>query len=241
MKRLVCSAIVAALCVAASARADSILYESATNGGGTNDGGVGILFNQFLASEFTLSSAATITNIIGQVQWFGNSQIPNNFFMTLLQLSGPGIPNNLVGDPFGGTTQLYTTTFSAAPGTTSQEVSFPVSISVSPGTYAVVFGSGLFGSPVTAEGYMPDGPLAGNVVQPGANLFTWSANAPPLVFANARWFDTGNQGERFVVEGTVPEPSSILLVGFGLITLVAFCRKGKISQRSPRREQNRSR
>ena len=231
MRRLVCSAIVAALCVAASARADSILYESATNGGGTNDGGgVLILSTQFLASEFTLSSAATITNIIGQVQWFGNPQTPNNFFMTLLQLSGPGIPNNLVGDPFGGTTQLYTTTFSAAPGTTSQEVSFPVSISVLPGTYAVVFGSGLFGSPVTAEGYMPDGPSAGNVVQPGASLFTWFANTPPLVFANARWFDTGNQGERFVVEGTVPEPSSILLVGFGLITLVAFCRKGKISQ-----------
>jgi len=232
MRRLVCSAIVAALCVAASARADSILYESATNGGGTNDGGgVLILSTQFLASEFTLSSAATITNIIGQVQNFGDPQTPNNFFMTLLQLSGPGIPNNLVGDPFGGTTQLDTTTFSAAPSTTSQEVSFPVSISVSPGTYAVVFGSGLFGSPVTAAGYMPDGSSgSGNVVQPGANLFIWFPNTPPLVFANARWSDLGNLGQRFVVEGTVPEPSSILLVAFGLITLVAFCRKGKISQ-----------
>src|SRR6266851_4645507 len=76
---------VLALCVASTARADSILYESATNGGGLANGGNGVGPVQFLGSEFTLNSAATITNIIGEVHSFLG---PNTFFMTLLELSG---------------------------------------------------------------------------------------------------------------------------------------------------------
>ena len=193
----------------------SILYESATNGGGGGQGPA-IFRVQFLASEFTLQSAATITNIIGEVQW---TQGANEFFMTLLQLSGPGLPNTLIGDPFGGTSQLYTTTFSGGPTLAATDISFPVSISVSAGTYAVVFGSGLFGSPATAEGFMPCCAISPpNIVLPGANLFVWYDSTGNSDFSRADWFNTlGNRGERFVVEGiTIPEPSPGLLIFIGL-------------------------
>jgi hypothetical protein len=207
-RRFIYLAGVLALCGAVPAPAN-ILYESATNGGGPTTGGVTIFSTQFIASEFTLHSAATITNITGEVASI--TGFPNIFFMTLLHLSGPGLPNNLIGDPFGGTPQLYTTTFSGGPAGAANEVSFPVSVSVSAGTYAVVFGSGLFGSPA-AEGYMP-GTGAGNIVLPGANLFTWYDSTGNSDYSRARWTESGNGGQRFVVEGIpIPEPSSLALI-----------------------------
>jgi hypothetical protein len=209
-----------ALCVAGTAQADSILYESATNGGGLSNGGTVLDDVVFLGSEFTLNSAATITNIIGEVHHHAAID-PGQFFMTLLKLSGPGLPNNLTGNPFGGTTQLFTTTFSAAPDFSPDEVSFPLSLSVSAGTYAVVFGSGLFGSPATALGFMPQMNPGGNIVQPGANLLVWFNSSPSGEFSGASWFKDTNNGERFVVEGTttIPEPSLAILIGIGFVTL----------------------
>ncbi len=203
------------MCGAVPAPAN-ILYESATNGGGPTTGGITIFSTQFIASEFTLHSAATITNISGEVTSI--TGFPNIFFVTLLHLSSPGLPNDLVGDPFGGIPQLYTTTFSGAPQFTSDEVSFPVSLSVSAGTYAVVFGSGLFGSPA-AEGYMP-GTGAGNIVLPGANLFTWYDSTGSSDYSSAQWTESANGGQRFVVEGIpIPEPSSAILIVIGLVAL----------------------
>jgi hypothetical protein len=211
------SAAIVALCVASTARADSILYESATNGGGLANGGNEVDHMQFLGSEFTLNSTATISNIIGEVHSFEG---PNTFFMTLLELSGPGLPNNLTGDPFGGTNQLYTTTFSAAADFSSDEMSFPVSLKVPAGTYAIVFGSGLFGSPATAVGAMPGTLNGGNIVQPGANVIIWYDHTDPQTFAGANWLNSINTGERFVVEGTaIPEPSSAIMLSLVLVVL----------------------
>ena len=208
---------VLALCVAVPARAN-ILYESATNGGGPTTAGISVARTQFIASEFTLHSAATITNITGEVESLVG---PNIFFMTLLALSGPGLPNNRIGDPFGGTLQLYTTTFSGGPAGAADDISFPISLSVSAGTYAVVFGSGLFGSPPAADGYMPCcGGAPGNIVLPGANLFVWYDSSGNSDFSRASWSTDINLGERFVVEGiTIPEPSSVILIVIGLVAL----------------------
>jgi len=199
----------------------AILYQSALNGG-TNGGAGDAIFNsQFLGSRFTLNFPANITNIIGEVGSQGGTQ---TLFMTLLQLSGPGaLPSNVTGSPFANATQLYTTTFSSgAPG----DISFPVSLLVQPGTYAIVFGSGLFGSPA-ASGYMPNCCITVNPVLPGADLIAWYSHTGNPDFATATWSPITNQGERFVVQGNLitPEPGSMLMIGVGITAMVLLRRR----------------
>jgi hypothetical protein len=194
-----------------------ILYETATNGG--LDPGAGLVVDQvqFLGSRFTLGFSSQVTGIIAEMEFVPPGV--NSFFMTVLQLTGPGtLPNNLTGDPFGGTPQLYTTTFAAGPLFSAQDVFFPVSLSLAPGTYAVVLGSGLFGAPADL-GYMPSGAMSGNIVQPGADLIIWYDDHGTSTFANATWHNGLNQGERFVIQGTTPEPSSIVLIALGMTAI----------------------
>jgi hypothetical protein len=153
----------------------SVLYETATNGG-SNAGSIDVSWVQFVGSTFTLGSPANITDVIGEIEE------PALFFMAIMQLSGSGaLPNNLSGSPFAGVNVLFTTTFTGGDcsGACVGDVLIPVSLSVPAGTFAVVFGTGLFGSPVIgpggviAGGGMPDGLGSGNVVQPGADLIVW--------------------------------------------------------------------
>ena len=217
---------VLAILVAGVPAYGSILYETATNGGGSSNGGNGVLQTQFLGTRFTLGYGSTITTITAQVQNFEGT---DPFFLTLLQLSGPGLlPNNLIGDPFGGTTQIYTTTFNAAPQFSAEEVAIPLSLSVPAGTYAIVVGTGLFGSPNTSIGSMPTSFFSGNVVLPGADLIIWyDPTQSPGQFASGRWLETVNFGERFEVQGTTPEPLSSITVFLGLIALASKLAKPK--------------
>jgi hypothetical protein len=206
-----------------------VLYQTATMGV-PSSAGLSITQLQFLGARFTLNSSSVISDIIGEIGSFGGGN--PEMFMALFQLSGPDtFPSNVVGTPFANA-PLYSTTFNASsPG---GDISFPVSLSVQPGTYAVVFGTGLFGASTagTAGGYMPFGVSSGNVVQPGADLITWYDDTGAQNSSLAKWHNGTNQGERFVVQGdTTPEPGSALLIGSG-ITAMALLRSRR--RRHPR-------
>src|SRR6185369_4834197 len=103
--------------------------------------------------------------------------------------------------PFDGTL-LASTTFTA-PTLASSDVSVPLSVVLSPGDYALVIGTGLFG----ASGA---GVLATNNTSLGASYLTWNGSS---------WTNCCNADvvPRLVVYGTtaVPEPTTIALVGVG--------------------------
>ncbi len=112
-----------------------------------------------------------------------------------------------------------TTLGSAAflPPSVSADVRVPLSVSLGPGWYGLIFS-------ITGPGAatMPNN----NTDLPGATYFFWTGVpvpcpvCPPMPF---QWRDSGSQtGERFVVEGnfaptSVPEPKAAALMGAGLL------------------------
>jgi hypothetical protein len=192
--------------------AGTIVFQSANMGIPAQAGLSGYQVGaQYLGARFSLASTANVTDVGGHL--FGNGD--GSLFAAILQLSAPGaLPS---GNPFDGTT-LATTTF--LPPVSSADVSIPLSVTLGPGDYALVFGSGWFGA--TGSGRMPNN----NVDLPPASYFYW--NALP-------WHDGAISQIRFVVYGdlvgtAVPEPDSLLLVGFSL-PLIELLTAGWSSQR----------
>ena len=89
----------------------------------------------------------------------------------------------------------------------------PLPVTLSPGTYALIFGSGRFGA--TGEGFLPK--VSGDL--PGASYFVGESNHDVGSWIAA----TEISNARFVVLGsTVPEPSSFILAVIGLTGLAAW-------------------
>jgi len=83
-----------------------------------------------------------------------------------------------------------------------------------PGSYAIVFGSGLFGA--TGRGWMP-------VSGPTQEL-PWSFLKNE--YTGGYFMNVNKQPTRFVVEGTpVPEPATMLLLASGLVGLAGLRRR----------------
>jgi hypothetical protein len=128
--------IIAIILTGCSSATASIIYESATFGGGST-GGLSISQEQFVGARFTIDTPVHITAIGGDIGAFPRGSI----FGVILSLSGPNaLPS---GSPFD-TTTIASVLFQAP--FPSQDLTIPLSSTLNPGIYGVVFGSGQFGA-----------------------------------------------------------------------------------------------
>ncbi len=181
------------------------IYESATLGPtGQTGGGYAVNGDQFLGTRFEITEATDVTAIGGHL--YGSESL----FGAILTLdSMSALPH---GSPFDAGEVVATVTFS--PGSASSDFRTPLSVTLQPGIYAIVFGSGQFDA--TGSGGMP----FNNSDQPAASYINGGED---------NWWRGGFSQVRFVVEGdladaTVPEPATLALAGLALGALALILR-----------------
>jgi hypothetical protein len=185
-----------------------IIHESATLGPTGHTSGLNISSVQFLGSRFHIDTTTEVTHIGGHM-----GITTGDLFGVIVSLSGPNaLPS---GNPFDSSEIVASTKFN--PGSPSSDFLTPLSVTLSAGDYALIFGSGQFGA--VGQGFM----TTKNVDIPGqASYFRWNSNG---------WSDGGFSSTRFVVAGNpIPEPTTLCLMGFGLpgVLVVVIMRRRKM-------------
>jgi hypothetical protein len=187
----------------------AVIHESATLGPTAQYGG-GVLVDsmQFLGSRFSVDRVVEVEFVGGHL-W----GIDGTLFAALVALSSPtALPS---GSPFDMTT-VATTVFT--PQYPSNDTFFPLPVTLIPGDYALIFGSGQFG----AEGVFAAMPEVNFDIPGQASYFVWST------LYGQMWNESENliSRIRFVVIGTVvPEPNSARLFGLGSLGACGFFRR----------------
>jgi hypothetical protein len=197
-----------AVCFSTSAAKASLLYSNAKPGSPES---VGLVLGnaQLVGMRFQLSSSAIIDGIGGNIQVL-NTVGNESIFGTLVRLTDMSdYPDSI---DLSTPDVLATITFGANAGFT--DLTIPIApLTVQPGDYALVFGSGLFGA--TGIGSMStDNPNF-------ADSSTFYYNT-----ADDNWGEYGAAGGlRFTIYGTsVPEPSSASLTVCLAVILSLRCR-----------------
>lgn len=168
--------------------------------------------DQFLGWRFQLDAPLQVTDIGGHFYGF-NSEI----FGTIVSLSSPNAfpqenPSELEK------VSLASTTFSIINnGNPNSSVFFltPLSITLKPGNYALIFGSGLFGASGEEAMPVPENQIA----FPNTSFFFADLSVDPNASGSFSWSELlpepqGNEGDLyFTIRGnpisSVPEPSPI--------------------------------
>jgi hypothetical protein len=186
------------------ARADLILETATPGPPPTTAIGVGGI--QWLGARLTIAQTVLVDHIGCNLSGAGT------VFGAIVPLSGltglpPSPPDQIVSYALAGTS------FNA-PGTLS-DVSVPLSLTLGPGSYGVVFGIGLFGSSGGAN------LSTNNVATSQASFFAMDPAGPNNSLI---WLDRPDLNAtplRIFVTGTriVPEPSSLIMASLGLLSL----------------------
>lgn len=188
-----------------------VIHESASLGATGQMGGYNLSVDQFLGSRFSITSSFQVTNVGGHI----NLLDPDKIFAAIVQLTSPtALPT---GSPFAGLELLASTAFT--PNQPSSDILTPLSVQLTAGDYALIFGSGTLGA--TGYGTMP----RNNTDLPGFSYFAWGA-------ANG-WVEGGFDSTRFVVIGTsipdppapIPEPTTITLFSIALSSFAIIRRR----------------
>ena len=180
--------LVAACAVVGEASGESFLFETATLGKTGQVGGVAVS-DQVLGARFYVDSPLQIKEVGGHL--LGRppgAEGQGTIFVAIVSLSGPmAFPD----DAPESLDVLAFTTFEAP--FPSQDVVVPLSVSLEPGYYGLIFGGrGLFGC--SGEASVPDNNTA---IPENTSLFLWSAGRPKA------WLNASAKGTRFVIKGTV--------------------------------------
>ncbi len=204
-------ALICAATMSSSPSKADVLYQSASYSG--VDTGEYILHgDDLIGAAFTLSQTTSITAIGAQFGGYPSGSI----FGAIVSLN----PQTLL--PSFAKSDLVSNSLAhvvfAVPQATAIDLSQPLSLTLGPGTYGVVFGSGLFG----ATGYAG---LGGQNDPVGSSTLFRS-------FFSDGWSDFSDNGVRLFVEGqvaAVPEPSTwaMLLLGFAGTGYLAYRRRNK--------------
>jgi hypothetical protein len=205
---------VALLATATAVHADTIL-ETVPYVPETYEGGdISIMKDQMVGARFHVNATTTIDHIGGALSLDATSYPGNRMlFGAIVALADS--PWGVVpsGSPYQ-LAPLAVTTFTP-PGEYDERqlVLLPLSATLEPGDYGVVFGTGLFGA--TGLGAM----FTTNVPSPAGTFF--------VSYHNYDWnLNLGDPSERsycFVVTGTtVPEPGSIVLLLIGVLGAAGY-------------------
>jgi hypothetical protein len=163
------SVVLLGLCSAPSLFA-AVIHESATLGAtGLTYPALGLDYDQFFGSRFSIAETVQVEIVGGHIWTYGPP-----LFAAIVSLSSPtAFPS---GAPFDST--LIATTLISAP-LGSADVLVPLAVKLAPGNYALIFGSGKFGSTVSGGGILDN-----NVDIPGhASYFVWGDTiAHPNIF-----------------------------------------------------------
>ena len=177
----------------------TLIHESAHLGPVGQNAGFS-LGMQFLGSRFHVNSTVEVA-AVGGALFSSAPPFGGPLFAAVVSLSNAtALPS---GDPFDDT-KLAETLFEAP--RPSADLLIPLSVTLSPGDYALVFGGEQFDPSVRG------GMTNTNVDIPGhASYFRWDAE-------DQQWQEVHEGGMRFVV-ATVPEPSSVMLLLLGVVIL----------------------
>jgi hypothetical protein len=132
--------------IVSTAQAVSVTLESAPLDAPNFIGGLSVIPSQFLGWRFQLTDTLQVTDIGGHL---GSTSPNNEIFGAIVSLSEPNaFPQS---NPFQPGEVLAATTLN--PSFPTNDVTVPLSVTLNPGNYALVFGSGLFGA--SGDAYMP--------------------------------------------------------------------------------------
>ena len=173
-------------------------YESGTMGATNQNGGDFLGNSQFIGARFIVSSPVTIDRIGGHIGRSTTSTASEQLFGVICQLSGMSdMPDSLnLSTPDILAVTLFT------PPLASNDLAIPITpVTLGPGTYGVLFGSGLFGA--TARGFIPF-----NSTNVGLPSFFWRDSVP-------QWRNGGLPPGRltvYEVGAPAPEPATLALL-----------------------------
>jgi hypothetical protein len=212
LTRIRAGAIVAALVVLApfAAQADAVLETGTLNGTDPGDTIISTFFTpaRYIGAVFTLTKTTQITEVGFGIGCCGGGTAFGE--IVAADSDNPlALPSDLAAADLGHTT--FNVPFLNFDD--SGDVSGALSVVLQPGTYAVVFGTDLFGGTGTA-------PITSGVDEAGY---------PTIFFgeAGSDWGPFGNGPARIFVYGNaVPEPVTIALMLAGLLG-VAFMARGR--------------
>jgi hypothetical protein len=175
-----------------------IIHESATMAAFGQMSGLPFDANLFMGSRFYVDEQVEVSTIGGHLLEYTAGTV----FGAIVSLSGPtALP---FGSPLHPAEVAGSVVFTLPYA--SMDFRVPLSATLGPGDYALIFGSDQFGASVSGAGLIP-GPGQSNL--PGASYFAWDGTIPV-------WFDI-NPAEppRFVVEGI---RTPIITIGTGSST-----------------------
>ncbi len=155
----------------------AVVFESAPFAISTGDGYL-ISDGQRLASRFHVNDSVAITAVGGNV-----ATARGNLFAAIVALSGPtAVPSS----PPSAFTPLAVTLFDS--GNPSTDFRVPISVTLGPGDYGLIFGAGRFGA-------VGEGAMAQNCIECPGSFFGFGNFDPPDAWVNFE------QDEDFRVDG----------------------------------------
>jgi hypothetical protein len=197
MPLLVCSAmLLSCLSHNNESIAQPVVLESAVMGTPGRIGGTSITTSQFVGWRFETSQTLDVERIGGHLLSFPDET--GDIFAALVRLQS--ISSVPMGAPFTPEEVVATTTF--RPPFPSAEVYTPLSATLTPGSYALVFGTGLFGG--TGAGALHNGDDQPDV--PPTNLSSFIFWSIPFVGQPPEWRLNLASHMRFVIEAQVVIP-----------------------------------
>jgi len=182
----------------------SFTWESATAAMNPQTEGVPVVATiQFIGARFSLEDPVHLEQIGASFYAINES---DTFFAAIVAFDlGFDLPRGL---PFEDGEVLGSTILQ--PGTNLTEALASISLTLDPGNYGIVIGTGLYGA--SGVGGMPNN----NSDHLHSSYFRWS----DIPMQTPEW-SYGGDGYRFLINGqVVPEPSTALLVTTGLIALM---------------------
>lgn len=174
--------------------AQPVILESAPLGATGHNSGSSVTNTQFIGWRFQIDAPLDVDHVGGHLLEFE----PGGLFAALVSL--PSINSLPAGAPFTADELVATTTFQAP--FPSDEVTIPLNAELHPGSYALMFGTGLFGA--TGLGGMPNFNDQPDI--PPTDISSYIFWAIPQLNEPPEWRENLNSHMRFVVEAHVPIP-----------------------------------